>query len=1242
MSQSLVDLLRNRAEDGPGATAFRFLNDDESATEVSCAGLDRAARSVAAALQERGAVPGDRTLLLYPPGPAYLSAFFGSLYAGTVPVPAYPPRSLRNVDRLTAVAEDSRAAFALTTADILPLLEAGAEGLGLRDARALATDTLPDEAADAWRSHAPAADAPAFLQYTSGSTATPKGVVLTHAQLLHNLGMISESFGCDPETRGVIWLPPYHDMGLIGGILTPLSVGFPVTLMSPMSFLRSPARWLRTISRERAHMSGGPNFAYEMCVRSVTEQEKAELDLSSWRVAFNGAEPIRARTLDAFSEAFAACGFRRSAFLPCYGLAEATLYVTGARAADEPSVLPVDPAPLEKGLVQAPAPGTAGRLLVGSGRPLDGQEVLVVDPDARTALADRAVGEIWTRGASTASGYWDNARATREVFGATLADTGEGPYLRTGDLGFLADGELFVTGRRKDLIIVRGRNFYPTDIEVTVEQAHPSFRTGCGAAIAVEEDGTTALVVLQEVEGRAIATLDSEAAVAAVRAAVAQTYDLAVREVVLLKPGSIPKTTSGKVQRGQCRQTYAAGEFANLWTGADEAPAELPDAAALATLEPAERTAVITRYLREQVAQVLGTGARAVDPAASLLSLGIDSLGAVRIANRARRDLAVVVPPARILDGADIESLAARAEAAPADTDGAPDTGPGAAELSYGQLSLWHVQAQDPASAAYNIPVALTLRGPFDRDAFDRALARVVRRHEVLSSRYEAADGSVRAVHGRPVAGTRYTDASAWDDEQLADRLRELAHQPFDLEREAVLRTHVLSRSDQEQVLLLVVHHIAADLWTVVLLMDELGRDYREESEGTPAGLPSRAPRYSDFAREQRRMLAGPAGQELEEYWRDRLDGPLPVLDLPLDGDRPQQMTYRGGRRPFTVGREETAALRAFARKEGVTLYTLMLCAFEILLHHASGQDTVLVGSPAANRGREDAERVAGYFTNPVVLTSRLAPDTTSRALLAQTHTTVLDALGHQAYPFPLLVEKIRPERDPSRSPVFQTLFTFQKPQDHPEAAAFVLGASDTTVPWSDALSVSPLQVRRTTAQYELALEVVDLGGELHACLEYNSDLFAEATAERLAAHYRDLLSSVRTGADVPVAQLCPADLTERRSAARRPAPEVLGLSGYEPPETETERILAGIWADVLDVDRVGAEDDFYDLGGHSLLVTQLIGAVKEEFGVDLPVRAVMRSRTVRQGSAYIDALVWARQSAAPATANDGREEGEL
>lgn len=573
---TLVDLVRHRAQYQPNEVAFIWLVDGENEQIVlTYKELDRQARGIAAWLQSHG-LTGERALLLYPPGLEFVAAFIGCLYAGVVAVPVYPPRRNRSLTRIQAIADDAEAKVALTTDIVLrrvdPLID---ETPHLKDLTWLATCHVPEGMDDRWQMPQISSQTLAFLQYTSGSTGTPKGVVLNHGNLMHNSALIAHAFEHTRSGSGVFWLPSYHDMGLIGGILQPLYVARPNVLMSPMAFLQKPYRWLSAISRFRGTTSGGPNFAYDLCIRKVTPEQRATLDLSSWQVAFNGAEPVRAETIERFSETFAPCGFRREAFYPCYGMAEATLIVSGGYVKNPPVIRWFDSGALaQHKVVQSSPEQENARPIVGCGGVLPDEKIVIADPETLSECREGAVGEIWVSGPSVAQGYWGQPEASEATFQARLKDSGDGPFHRTGDLGFLQDGELYVTGRIKDLIIFHGVNIYPQDVEKTVEASHPYLVSNSGGAFVVDQDGEERLIVVHELERRKHEGL--EEVVDAIRRAVSAEHELPLDAVVLVQAGSIPKTSSGKIQRHACRQAYLDGSLAvvSQWRASKQQPVE--------------------------------------------------------------------------------------------------------------------------------------------------------------------------------------------------------------------------------------------------------------------------------------------------------------------------------------------------------------------------------------------------------------------------------------------------------------------------------------------------------------------------------------------------------------------------------------------------------------------------------------------------------------------------------------------
>jgi len=546
---SLVELLRFRADQQSDKAAYVFLDSaGKEEAQLTYLDLDRRARSFAARLQ-RVVADGDRTILLYPSAIDFVVAFFGCLYAGVVAVPAYPPRLNRPLTRFLATLSDSKASLILTTAPIARGIEKRfPESPELASVQWAVIDTEEEDRAASWRDPQVGADTLAFLQYTSGSTAAPRGVMVTHGNVLHNESVIQQGSGHNESSVFVTWLPLFHDMGLIGLTLQSLHVGGVCVVLSPLAFLQRPSSWLRAISKYRGTTSGSPNFGYDLCVNKISIEERSGLDLSSWTLAFSGAEPIRHSTLKQFVEAYAPYGLGKSVLCPVYGLAEATLLVSGGWA-------DIERGPIESG----------GRSLMSCGS--NRVPVRIVDPASCTLVADGEVGEIWVSGPSVAQGYWNQPELTERTFRARIAGSDEGPFLRTGDLGFFQDGELVVAGRLRDLIIIRGRNVYPQDIEQTVEACHPAVRPASVGVLGIETEEVEGLLVVSEVDSRQCPDLDD--AVGAIRQAIAEEHDVPVDGIVLLKPAAFPRTSSGKLQRWACRERLLSGSLPGvlLWRG---------------------------------------------------------------------------------------------------------------------------------------------------------------------------------------------------------------------------------------------------------------------------------------------------------------------------------------------------------------------------------------------------------------------------------------------------------------------------------------------------------------------------------------------------------------------------------------------------------------------------------------------------------------------------------------------------
>ncbi len=670
---NLLDLARMRGRVDGERIAFTFLVDGETEERhVTFGELDREAVGLACKLQSL-AKPGDRVLLLFDPGIEYIWAFFGSIYAGMIPVPAYPPdlmRAERMLPRLQALAEDCKPAVVLGTNQSLGLIGSllgHAPNRGGDGAIVLPVDQRHGWNELPWTPPSIQPSDVAFLQYTSGSTSAPRGVMVTHANLIYQLSLLQtrweQSYPASGELGvvGVSWLPMYHDLGLIAGILGPFYAGKRIVLMSPLAFIQRPLRWLQAISRYRPIVTGAPNFAYDLCVSKFRPEEAEGLDLSSLRIAMNGAEPVREETLRRFNETFAPYGWDPTIWMPSYGLAEATLGVTSYEDGTRCPVIDVAVHDLERNQIRLADPSREKtRRFVGCGHALTGTEVRIVDPHSRQPLGSDSVGEVWIRGRGVTRGYWNRPIENEILFNARLANSEEGPFLRTGDYGFLHEGILYLTGRLKETMIFWGRNVYPQDLEQTVAGCHESLRLNGGAAFAVERQGQEQLIVVQEVirPGK----LDLPALAAQVRQAVMAEHRVPLAGLVFLRVGGLPKTSSGKIQRGEAKRKYLAQELDALaeWTFDTGSAAVEPLSTNLRRAEQPPDESVIQTWLRQRIAQAISVPPEQIAADEPLSHYVLDSITLVAIARDLELWLGRSIAPTILFDSPTLEILARR------------------------------------------------------------------------------------------------------------------------------------------------------------------------------------------------------------------------------------------------------------------------------------------------------------------------------------------------------------------------------------------------------------------------------------------------------------------------------------------------------------------------------------------------------------------------------------------------------
>lgn len=1077
---TLSHALRQRAVHNAEGLALRFLEADGETT-LSYGELDSRARAIAVALRER-LVPGERAVLVFHSGPDYVAAFFGCLYAGIIAVPAYPPTSgnAQHQRRLLSIIEDSEPGLLLTSTALLAELPPGVPGL--------AVDTLGPSAEEAWTASLPEATDIAFLQYTSGSTSLPKGVMVSHANLVANEALIRAGFGIGPDDVIVSWLPLYHDMGLIGGLLQPIYSGIPCVLMSPRYFLERPVRWLEAISTYGGTISGGPDFAYRLCRERISPSALAGLDLSHWRVAYSGSEPIRQASLEGFAGHVAATGFAPGSFFACYGLAEATLFVTGGRRGEGIGVLPVAASALSTGTLAA----GDDALAISCGRAQPGHGVRIVAPLTLEDLPAGTVGEIWASGPSIAVGYWRNPEASATTF----VEHDGIRWLRTGDLGALQGDELYVTGRLKDLLIVRGQNLYPQDLEQVIEATVEGIREGRVAAFAVPDGDEEGIGIACEIGRGTRKRLAAEGLIEAIRCAVAGVCQQAPAFVALLEPGGLPKTSSGKLQRSACWPQLRSGDL--------QPYACFPNgetAARSATGEVGELTTVLADIWRSCL------GGVAVGPEADFFLLGGNSISATQVIGETRRRLGRAVELRTLFEAPRLTDFAAQVAASPQRREPAAELASGERlPLSAAQRRLWLAWQLDPAGAAYSIPGGLSLRGEVDAQALQIALDRLVARHDSLRSRFFEADGQAwQRIDAGATYGWQVLDLRSLPE---ADRERALgqrrdaeAREPFDLVQGPLLRVSLVRLDDDAWQLWLTVHHIVADGWSLNLLLDEFARLYAEACGGQPAQLASLPCRSVQAVLDQESRQAEWQASHLA-WWRQALGEMPESLGLPSDGNWDARRVSPAERLSRRVEAELAERLRQAAQARGASPFMWLLATFGLLLHRHGGARLGCLGVPSANRLQADTFGQVGCFINTLVFPLRLEPAESFIAQLARVRDFTLDAQAHQALPYDDLAASYGGRE------LFRVLFNHQQRD---------LGALRRL----PGLLAEPLAWHSRQAKFELQLQTEeDERGRLSLHFDFALDAWDRATIERLADAYLQLLAATVAEPERPVGEL--------------------------------------------------------------------------------------------------------------------------
>ncbi len=1102
--KNLVQLLQYHSSVSPDAILYEFLSSNRAndCKSITYQQLATQAISIALSLKQKGLKVGDKALLVYAPGLDIISAYFGCLYAGVIAIPVYPPFAKQQlIDKFLYTLNDSKPNILLSTTDLIEKLRnttIKTDAIDMKfyqqmlfsDNLICATNDIACSDQKTWDTEAIDHESIAFLQYTSGSTDHPKGVIITHKNLIHNLDIIHQAFAVNKKSRGVIWLPPYHDMGLIGGILEPLWGGFPCTLMTPLQFMRNPSLWLQTISDRRATISGGPNFAYDYCVNKITDKQKETIDLSSWKIAFNGAEPIHAETLSKFIKKFESCGFKKSSFYPCYGLAEATLLVSGEKKHAGYKKLIVNDRRLQYNHVEILKKYSHdAKTLISSGNLF--QEVKIVNAHTHQICKHDQIGEIWVNGPCIAQGYWNKPEHTKTHFKVTIkGQDSEKTYLRTGDYGFLHDDHLYITGRLKDLIIIYGRNYYPHYIETIASHSNILLRPGDCAAFSLELNAETKLMIVCE-SNYAKNPYDYESSVSSIKKAIADVFELNVYAVALIAPKSLPRTTSGKIRRKYVKDLWEHHQLKCLYSSIQgDHNADVKDS------PQTELQMKLCELYQSCLGFPVGITER-------FLSIGGDSLIAVQIASRIQEQFGLDFEPHYFFDDPSIEMLANDISgqinhSTNTDIDPKSMRELGRAPLSPFQEGLWFLDKLTPKNPMYNLNINLRLQGNLNLPALEKALNLVVERHEILRTVIQENDGvPIQVSHPYEYIKLEMNDLThSLDGDRnivLMQMIESDANQPFELNHYPLFR-HRLVKVDQEDFhLILTIHHIIADGGSINILISELNSAYNAFLANKKQNLAKLTTSYLNYSHDQRCVYNTTKLEKQKLYWLDELANVPDTLDLPTDKPRPHKLSFKGEYLRLYLPKLLTIKLKRLSSQYKCSLFTLLLTAYQILLARYTTQHDFAVAIPVSQRNNKNLEPLIGYFVNTLAIRANVILSTPFHEQLIKVRHRVLNALSNSEVPFDEIVKVLKVTRQQNKLPLCQVMFAYQAKYDELNLEGIDAG----------------LNINSVMSKYDFTLIGEERKGSLNFVFEYASDLFEADTMKRMTQHWKNLLESI-------------------------------------------------------------------------------------------------------------------------------------
>lgn len=1212
---SFSNILSYRAQVMPDAQAFVFYNEEGDGKEVAVSYADLYMRvALIANRLSKNMNPGERCLLLYKPGIEYIAAFFACLYARVIAVPVFLSNKERQIEKLEQIIINCSAKAVLSMSHYGELLEYLISNTNL-DLVCLYSDTFGMHQEECFQNiDSPLMDLNdiAFLQYSSGSTGNPKGVQITHKNLFINTEAIFKNFGFTKDSRGVIWLPPYHDMGLIGGVLASIYGGIELVLTPPSTFVRNPLNWLNLISTQKGTISGGPNFAYDLCIKQMQRRPNKNLDLSSWKVAFCGAEPIFPDTIHRFIETFSPYGFDKNAFFPCYGLAEATLMVS-CRQKHNSVTKHFSREKWLSGIIEQLNNESEDTIeVVNCGEVISGHRVCIVDPKTRNLKSDE-IGEIWIHGPSVSKGYWENNEENLNLFSSISDDeTKDNSWLRTGDLGFLSGNELFISGRIKDLLIVNGLNYYPQDIEKEVEDSHPAVITS--VAFSSIEDGSEKLIIVIEIKERDLIK-NVDLIELLVRRAVSNKYKLFVQKIVFVKAKSIPKTTSGKKQRSLSKGFYMDGKFeihSNLCENNHDLVKDID-------IDNEAIYAAFARFLGIEKKQLIHSN--------SLLDFGLDSVKIMELKYKLEEQFHVDLENTDFLTELNVTALVERVKLAPKiqkkqdvtyqDTSHIP--------LTPLQNALWLTYTVEPQSLTYNVSRCFIVE-QLNVRCFSEAIAQIVTEQVSLRSTFCVIEGEVfQKIHTKMLPGTfNFQKGKLVEENDIKEKSDFLTRKVFDLDSGPLLRIYIYQVPLNNHLLVFCAHHIIVDFWSINVLVRRVAQLYTDFStknfkayssyHSTQVGL-----KYSDF---YRNYLMSEQYLDDLAFWQKQYET-LPCKKL-------QNIDFSKPKEPFSIyefsfTQQQAVDFKGFCIQNNISGFDFSLLIFGILLCMLNKTNDVSIGLPLAIREDAYFSNYIGYCANLLPIRIQIDEFTNTNLFISELKSLIFLIRRHKNFPFTHLIEKIKfPRRADNKLPIVDAVFLYQSSQHIDESLALcAINSSKGRFNLNDAIfKMQPLSCHDN--QIELTLNVTALNNSVDFVIEYATTVYNSDYIQNFSAVYTEIFYFlIRSNITYLSEILEDKQLVELLSKFLNKAQDndKSDLTSADVECSETEIKLLGIWQEILQNPSVKRDDNFFASGGSSLLAVKLASKIDHVFDVKTDIRNIFRYQSVKELANYISSL---------------------